>query len=100
VAVGLAVLLPLALGEGVPLGLAAGAGVVVPVYGSMSSTGRNASCAFALIRATVLAAALPGTVTVIWSSPCVWTCAPELPVPFTRLSRTPMDACISAADGG
>ena len=52
-----------------------------------------------LIRFTTLVAALPGTVTVIWLLPWVWTWAPELPVPFTRLSRTPMDSCIASLDG-
>ena len=73
--------------------------VETPVYGSLSSTGRKASLAVVSIRLTTLVAALPGTVTVIWSLPCVWTCAPELPVPLTRFSKTPTDACISEAAG-
>ena len=97
-AVGVAVLLavPLGVGDGVPVALALAGAVDTPVYGSLSSTGRKASLAVVSIRLTTLVAALPGTVTVIWSLPCVWTCAPELPVPFTRFSRTPTDACISA----
>jgi hypothetical protein len=98
--VGVAVLLadPLGVGDGDPVALAAGA-VETPVYASLSSTGRKASLAVVSIRLTTLVAALPGTVTVIWSLPCVWTCAPELPVPLTRFSSTPTDACMAWADG-
>jgi len=100
-AVGVAVLLadPLGVGDGVAVPLALAGAVDTPVYGSLSSTGRKASLAVVSIRLTTLVAALPGTVTVIWSLPCVWTCAPELPVPLTRFSRTPTDACISEAAG-
>jgi len=42
---------------------------------------------------------LPGTVTMIRSVPCGWTCAPELPVPLTRPSMTPTAAFISSAEG-
>jgi hypothetical protein len=75
--VGVAVLLagadPLGVGDGVPVAFALAGAVEVPVYTSLSSTGRKASLAVVSIRLTTLVAALPGTVTVIWSLPCVWT---------------------------
>ena len=70
-AVGVAVPVDVAEGLAEPLacdGVGDGV-VVVPVYGASSSTGRNASLAVELTRATVSCAALPGTVTVIRSAP-------------------------------
>ena len=69
------------------------------VYACSSSTGRKASLAVVLIRLTTFVAALPGTVTVIWSLPCVWTWAPELPVPFTRVFQDRDGLLHPAADG-
>jgi hypothetical protein len=96
--VDLAVPVPLGEGDGEPVPVLAG--VVGPVYGSVSRTGRKVRKAVALTVSMMLVAAWPGIVTVTWLSPCCATSAPELPVPFTRLSRTVMAACISPADGG
>jgi hypothetical protein len=100
--VDLAVPVPLAEGDGdgVPVDVPVLAGVVGPVYGSVSRTGRKVRKAVALTVSMMLVAAWPGIVTVTWLSPCCATSAPELPVPFTRLSRTVMAACISPVDGG
>jgi len=52
-----------------------------------------------LTRFTVCWVVLPGTDTVMMSLPCVWTVAPELPVPFTRDVMMEM-ASFSSADEG
>ena len=87
------------LADGVAVALVDGVGVVTPVYGSSSSTGRKVRKAVAVTVSTTLVGAWPGIVTVTWLSPCCATSAPELPVPFTRFSRTVMAACISPLDG-
>ena len=85
----------LALVDDVGVGVTAAGGV----YGPSSSTGRNASLAVELTRLMTSCGALPGTVTLIRSAPSCWTWAPELPVPFTRDSRTAMACCIAPVDG-
>src|SRR5215475_12535509 len=89
----------LAVGDGEPLGWAAGRGAG-PVYGCSSSTARKFSLAVALTRSMTSCAALPGTVTLIRSLPCCCTWAPEFPVPFTRDSRTDIACCMEPLDGG
>jgi hypothetical protein len=72
---GVALAVPLAVPVGVADGLTVGLTLVgavdAPVYASLSSTGRKASLAVVSIKLTTLVAALPGTVTVIWSLPWV-----------------------------
>jgi len=52
-----------------------------------------------LTRSMTLCAGWPGTVTLIRSAPCCCTCAPELPVPFTRDSSTLIACCMAPGDG-
>src|SRR6202012_5830028 len=97
--VDLAVLVGVAEGLADPLGVAEGealgAGAAGAVYCSASSTGRKASLAVLLIRLIVACSVAPGMVTAIWSLPCCWTWAPELPVPLTRAVSTLMACCIA-----
>lgn len=94
VADGLAV--PLALADAEALGVADAAGAV---YACSRYTGRNAIFAVVEIRLMTDDAAWPGTVTSSRSLPICWTWAPELPVPFTRDSRTDWASSIAPLDG-
>src|SRR6516164_4024112 len=68
--------------------------------GDSRYTGRTLILAVVLTRLMTSWGALPGTVTLIRSLPCCCTWAPELPVPFTRDSRTEIACCISPLAGG
>lgn len=92
VADGLAV--PLALGDAEVVGVGTGVWYACSRY-----TGRKAILAVVEIRLMTDDAAWPGTVTSSRSLPICWTWAPELPVPFTRDSRTDWASCIAPADG-
>src|SRR6516164_9200116 len=67
--------------------------------GDSRYTGRTLILAVLLTRLMTSWGALPGTVTLIRSLPCCCTWAPELPVPFTRDSRTEIACCMAPGDG-
>ncbi len=95
--------LPVAVADGLAelLALAEALGVAVTgaVYACSRYTGRNASLAVELTRLSTAVGGLPGIVTSsrLLPSGCTW--APELPVPFTRASRTETACCIAPGDG-